>query len=250
MSTAHGPSGATQAPDTNNAPDLPIPPARYWHLSPTWTHWTKLSAWDIATTLRTAPGFEGQKVLFYRNSPVRYVYLVGAVVSVDVPSATLAVIVLDDCSGACIEAVIRGAADVQGLERGADELTLLLGGRVLVPGDVLRVKGELDAFRGVRQVLLRRVGRVEGTGMEVDAWKARATVRRELERGWRLSDEDRRRVEEEMLKEEIKERSKLGRVEAHKRKRAEHEMRKTEREARREDRRREQEKRLNTGALI
>ena len=224
-----------------------IPPAKYWSLSPTYNHWVKLSAHDIVHTLHQPPAFAGQPVLFFNNCPIRYAYVVGVILSIEAFNETTAVILLDDSSGACIEVVLRGKVEVPGLTRTADGLGLVLDGKSLAPGVVLKAKGTFTSFRGVRQIELRRVAVVGCTRDEVAAWKARAAARKELERGWVLSA-----AEMEALDAEIARADKLA-VEQEGQRRAkkqERERTRGERETRRETRRQKQERAMDAGALI
>ncbi|GAM82190.1 hypothetical protein ANO11243_001690 [Dothideomycetidae sp. 11243] len=242
------------APSAHPTPAQTIPPAKYWHLSPTYSHWVKLSAWNIVHTLRREPGYEGQDVLFYAAHPIRYAYLVAPLASLDTPSPTTTVLLLDDSSGACIEAVIR-ADTVPGLVRYADG-AVTLDTTTLAPGTVLKVKGTFTSFRGVRQLEVKRLSVLGGgTTAEVAAWRARAEYKTTvLERPWRLSDAEREKVDAENAKEAAAEclrvaREKLRRVQKGKKK-EEHERRKEERNAKREDKRREEERQMNAGALV
>ncbi|KAF2151074.1 hypothetical protein K461DRAFT_227789 [Myriangium duriaei CBS 260.36] len=240
-----------------------VPPAKYWHLSPTYPHWAKLSLHDLVHTLRPLSGYEGQDVLFYASHPIRYVYLVAVVVGIDLPSASTAILVLDDSSGACVEAVVRsptgegevrtGVTVVPGLTR--SEEGLMVEGLSLGPGTVVKAKGIFSNFRGVRQVELKRLSVLKDTREEAAAWRARAGFKAEvLEKPWTLGVEERAAADTEIAREAAREklvaaRERLRKKEREK-KRGEHEKRKVEREEKREMKRREEEREMDAGALV
>ncbi|KAK4691823.1 hypothetical protein P7C71_g5261, partial [Lecanoromycetidae sp. Uapishka_2] len=76
-------------------------PAYCFSLSPTYNTWARLTAADVHA-LHERPGFEGQKLYFHLNHPIKWVRLVGVIVAFEI-LPTLWIMILDDSSGATIE---------------------------------------------------------------------------------------------------------------------------------------------------
>lgn len=121
-------------------------------------------------------------------------------------------------------------------------------------GTVVKAKGTISEFRGVKQLDLKRIWRVTTTNAEAQAWiETVAFKQKVLSTPWRLTS-----MEHTKIKNDIKaERKKLQEYE---RRKAEHETKKKEqreareahlaqRETRLEMRRRKEEAMMNAGAL-
>ena len=171
-------------------------PAYCFHLSPTYNTWAHLTASDIHA-LGERPGFEGsvaishayhygdrplhtnhhplsgQNLYFHLNHPIRWIRLIGVVVAFDVLPSRF-IFAVDDSSGATIEITCeRPKKPALPIETtGESSRTLALpelpttgvtarGGEIslagLDVGTVVKVKGGIGAYRGVRQILLERL---------------------------------------------------------------------------------------------
>ena len=238
-----------------------IPPARYFDASPTWFKWNALTAADVHA-LRAEPAFDGQNILFYLNHPIRFVRLVGVVVQLDAtrPSAFASaarwvLMTLDDGSGECMEVKIelrrpegeasQWEADVEDLKVTfqLEGLRMWIVGQEIRVGTVVKAKGTLDAFRGVRQIRLARAAVVADTNSEAKAWAEAAQWKLEtLSNPWVLTaemmaklEEDEKRVAEARKQKQQKRREWVARNE--------------EGMVKREQRRVRLEERFNKGAL-
>ncbi|KAJ5354178.1 hypothetical protein N7541_006742 [Penicillium brevicompactum] len=90
--------------ETEKNEPLVFYPAFCFKASPTHFTWVKIGAADVHR-LRKYGSFVGQKVFFYNNHPVRFVSLLGIIVSrTDVYGRTI--LALDDSSGAIVEVIV------------------------------------------------------------------------------------------------------------------------------------------------
>ena len=158
-------------------------------LSPTYHKWARLTAADVHE-LKERDGFQGMlkehhgfckaknriagqnpSVYFHLNHPIRYVRLVGVVVAFDVYEYRY-IMVLDDSSGEAIEVTCGRATETsadtkpetQRTTRGMTKTTIgktiqdntvdLTGVNV---GTVVKIKGSVGSFRGMKQVQLERL---------------------------------------------------------------------------------------------
>ena len=157
----------------------------------------------------------GQKLYFWINHPIRFVCLVGPVVAIDDINSKYTIICIDDGSGAtlCVKIIRRQLGDLENPVDDPDNtqvpnlnvvsslgsFELVLGADVLGIGTVVKAKGTLEEFRGVKQLELKRVSIVKTTDEEVKAWSELADFRREiLSKPWRLSTREVKRLEENL----------------------------------------------------
>ncbi|PNS20285.1 CST complex subunit STN1 [Sphaceloma murrayae] len=269
-----------------------IPPAKYFGASPTYNQWCKLSIADALYRLREAKGFEGkshhitssaqsvarfdghvgQNILFYLNHPIQYAYLVGIIVSIEVTSTGPAIITLDDGTGACIDLVIlrdkssevfgRTQTDrvTMGSSSGAigmilDTKTLYLDDDLLQPGLVVKAKGTFSAYRGVRQINLKRLNILKDTAEELAAWEAETKFRTEvLSEPWILSTKQRQSIDAMNKQEEAQLKLEEARADLEKKQRArkleQHMRKRAKREEEEERQRRKLEAEMDEGALV
>ncbi|KAJ9666550.1 hypothetical protein H2201_003207 [Coniosporium apollinis] len=241
----------------------------YWSASPTYHTWVKLTAADIHT-LRAERGYEGQGVYFHLNHPIRYVRLVAPILAIDDLSPRLTFLTLDDGSGATIEVKVQrldpavsSSVDCPSntvienvnIDARLGVFDVVVDGRRLDVGTVVKVKCGISEFRKTRQLELKRISVVDTTDEEARAWEELALFRRQvLDKPWVLSAEEMKAAEEQVRREKRKER------EREKRKREHDELTREKRERRAEKnvkldekaerRRREEEVMFNAGALI
>ncbi|KAJ5168507.1 uncharacterized protein N7482_004101 [Penicillium canariense] len=79
-------------------------PAFCFKASPTNFAWVKMAAADLHR-LQRPRGFEGQKIFFYKNHPIRFVSVVGVIVArTEITKRTI--LTLDDSSGATIDVCV------------------------------------------------------------------------------------------------------------------------------------------------
>lgn len=255
---------------TNNAAP-PIYPRRYFDLSPTWFAWNILSAADIHA-LRNERGFEGQQIAFHSNHPIRFVRLVGVIVSIDITpgGGKHALLCLDDGSGACVEVKVeRRAIEVNNQEDSRGEvavtypsntlcdcidvhlelgaLSVLVNREVVDIGSVLKVKATLENFRGTRQLKPERVWVVKDTNAESQAWTEAAAWKREkLAKPWVLTTKQMQLFDENLRQQELLEKKKLHDKRLY---RVQYDEKRRLHEEKKEARRLKEEKKLNAGAL-
>ncbi|TKX23695.1 hypothetical protein C1H76_4211 [Elsinoe australis] len=249
-----------------------IPAAKYFGHSSTYNQWCKLSIADTLYKLRHAKGFEGQNVLFYLNHPIQFAYLVGVIASIEATSTGPTTITLDDGSGVCIDLVVRrdqsselhGATQTERLTMGGssgpmglilDPTMLYLDERLLQVGLVIKAKGTFSAFRGVRQLDLKRLSVIKDTTEEIAAWKAEAEFRQEvLSRPWILSSDDQNRIDAATKQEDAQMRLEEARQALKKKERAkrrqQYERKRAQREEQEERKRQALEAEMNEGALV
>ncbi|KAJ5720509.1 uncharacterized protein N7483_008443 [Penicillium malachiteum] len=89
--------------------DHVIYPAFCFKASPTHFTWVKMSVADVHR-LQKPRSFEGQRIYFYKNHPIRFVTIAGLIVSkAEVYRRTI--LTIDDSSGALAEVVIPHSSD-------------------------------------------------------------------------------------------------------------------------------------------
>jgi hypothetical protein len=122
-------------------------------------------------------------------------------------------------------------------------------------GTVVKAKGTISEFRGIKQLDLKRIWVVTTTDEEAQAWAETAAFKQEvLSKPWHLTFADKKKIKtnEKMEKKKMKE---------YQRRKAEHEIKKeeqrqarevylAEREKKLEIRRRREEVMMNAGALM
>ncbi|KAF8422549.1 telomere regulation protein Stn1-domain-containing protein [Tirmania nivea] len=155
-----------------------------FHLSPVFATWAKLTAQDVYS-LQTRAGFGGQKIYFYLNHPVRWVRLMGVVVSFEEFEEQGRVLIhLDDGSGKTIQLVYFK----QGPSRPSGAQNIDFRGISL--HSVVKAKGEISEFRNSRQITLCKIELVKDTNAEAEAWRAATAFKRDiLLKPWVISDE-------------------------------------------------------------
>lgn len=186
---------------------------------------------------------------------MRFVRLLGPIVAIDDLSPSTVILTLDYGSGATVEVKLsRPAPAVPGLLVSSPQpgvTDLACRGRRLAVGTVVKAKGTLCAFRGVRQLLLRRLFLVPSTDDEAAGWASAARFRRDvLAAPWQLAPERERALKKEMDLKALRQRRKAKKraaVGLHADARVKEE-RLHEREA--EQRRRAEEAEMNRGALV
>ena len=176
-----------------NQPTAPLTFYKAWcfDLSPTYNTWARLTAADVHA-LREREGFEGTvpnmleksksktritgqtpSIYFHLNHPIRWVRLVGVVVAFDVFDYRY-IMVLDDSSGENIEVTCgrekEQSADVklETQQRKVAKIDSKMGKSAMGNtvdlngvdvGTVVKVKGTVGSFRGMKQVQLERLGK-------------------------------------------------------------------------------------------
>ncbi|OBT99369.1 hypothetical protein VE01_02731 [Pseudogymnoascus verrucosus] len=192
---------------------MTTPPALYpshcHGLSPTLGRWCPLRAVDVFA-LREVAEYEGQGIYFHLNHPIKWVRLTGIIVAMDEFYSRVC-ITIDDGSGATIEATCLApprpeatatvAAIVVSTERPADDAMVSPDGpklRGVDIGKVVKVKGGIREFRGVRQLAMKAISILGDTRAEVGAWREGVRFREEVLRvPWVVTAEEERRCREE-----------------------------------------------------
>lgn len=244
-----------------NPSSYDIYPKRYFNASPTWFAWNNLTAADV-NSLRTEPGFEGQQIYFHLNHPIRFVRLVGLIVDIEIKAGKHILISLDDSSGACIEikTSLRQVKEDDHDEYPSNTLvdnldvhtnlgatSVCINKQPIEIGTIVKAKGTLDSFRNTCQLKLERIWVVKDTNEEVKAWSETANWKRDvLSKPWVLTREQREKIDEQIARDESKERERSKRKRAHDAKYAEKKKRKLEKV---EMKRKREELKYNAGAL-
>jgi hypothetical protein len=215
-------------------------------------------------------GFPGQSIYFYLNHPIRYVRVVGVVVAIDDITSKYSALTLDDGSGATLELkIVRRVVDQQSSETFSSNTTI---GNVNVIsqfgvfditvdnvhvniGTVLKAKGSISEFRGVKQLELRRVQIVSSTDEEAQAWAETAAFKAKvLSAKWRVTSAEHAVIKAKIKAEKKKAKEYDKRLREYEVKRGEYEAARAAHEAKREAkleaRRRKEELMMNAGALI
>ncbi|KAH8725014.1 hypothetical protein GQ44DRAFT_772419 [Phaeosphaeriaceae sp. PMI808] len=237
-------------------------PSYYFRASPTYDIWVKLTAADVQA-LRTESEFQGQNLYFHLNHPIRFVRLVGVVVAIDDINLRYTVLTVDDGSGANIELKIVRLPSIEKSPLNTSSATAM--GNVTVTsrigvfqvmvddlavdiGTVVKAKGTISEFRGIKQLDLKRIWVVTTTNEEAQAWAETAAFKhRVLSSPWHLSSSERKQIKSNIKSEKKKARE-------YERRKAEYDAKKGEqtrtREERLELRRQKEETIMNTGALV
>ncbi|KAI0625889.1 OB-fold nucleic acid binding domain [Pyrenophora tritici-repentis] len=244
-------------------------PAYCFRASPTFNIWAKITAADVQA-LQTEKGFEGQRIYFHLNHPIRYVRVVGVIVAIDDINLRYTVLTLDDGSGRTIELKIvrlppaeRNPVDTSSNTElsNVDIISrcgifeVVVDSQPLDIGSVVKAKCTISEFRGIKQLELKRVSIVSTTNEEAKAWAETAAFKQKvLSKPWHLSSTEHKKITHSIKSEKKK-------LQENERRTAEYEIKKEERRIAREaydakrdrkleTRRRKEEIVMNTGGLI
>ncbi|KAK5167256.1 hypothetical protein LTR04_000069 [Oleoguttula sp. CCFEE 6159] len=203
----------------------------------------------------------GQNVFFQLNHPVRYVRLVAAIVAIDDLGPRYTLLTMDDGSGATIEVKItrldtaKSASSTSLLDTEVENVKVraqlgvfdvLVDGKILDIGTVIKARCTLGSFRGVRQLELKRVALVHTTDEEARAWADLADFKQDvLSKPWVLTSAELKNLEDEVNGERRKLRERVRRRQEYEAKKAEKRRRHEERV---EKRRRKEEEKITKGA--
>jgi hypothetical protein len=214
--------------------------------------------------------YAGQHLYFHLNHPIRYVRLVGVVVSIDDINVKYTVLTIDDGSGANIELKIVRIPPAERNSVASSSKTTLKNVEVISPfgvfevvvdsqkldiGTVVKAKGTISEFRGIKQIDLKRIWVVATTDEEAQAWVETAAFKQEiLSKPWHITS-----AEHKQIKAKIK--SEKKRIQEYEQRKVEHEAKRQEqrhahevylaqREQKLELRRRKEEVMMNAGALF
>ncbi|KAH5581795.1 hypothetical protein HBI24_129810 [Parastagonospora nodorum] len=246
-----------------------IYPAYCFRASPTYDAWVKLTAADVQALCRQ-PEFPEQHLYFHLNHPIRYARLVGVVVAIDDINLKYTVLTIDDGSGSNIELkIVREQSAERNALSSSSRTTLenvnvisqlgvfevMVDSQSLEIGTVVKAKGTISEFRGIKQLDLKRIWVVTTTDEEAQAWAETAAYKREiLSKPWHLTTTEHRQIKAKMKSDKTK-------LQEYEKRKAEHEAKKLEqrqarevylaqREKRLEMRRRKEEVMMNAGALF
>ncbi|OBT82203.1 hypothetical protein VE02_08671 [Pseudogymnoascus sp. 03VT05] len=168
--------------------------------------WAEPDAGALVPTARRGR----QGIYFHLNHPIKWVRLTGIIVAMD-EFYNRVCITIDDGSGATIEATCLApprpeatatvAAIAVSTSRPADDAMVSPDGpklRGVDIGAVVKVKGGIREFRGVRQVAMKAISILGDTRAEVGAWREGVRFREEVLRvPWVVTGEEERRCREE-----------------------------------------------------
>lgn len=126
---------------------------------------------------------------------------------------------------------------------------------ILDIGTVLKAKGTISQFRGVKQLELKRVQVVHSTDEEVQAWAETAAFKSGvLSAPWRVTSAQHSEIKSRIKSDKKKAKDYDRRLREYEVKRAEHEAAKAahqaQKEVKREARRRKEEAMMNAGAMV
>lgn len=159
---------------------------------------------------------EAEHFFFYKNLPIKWVRIVGVVVTVE-QFANRRLYTIDDSSGSNIVAVTTASISAEpNNELAAYELRANTEARAadlhqadpyadIDVGTVVDVKGGLSTYRDERQLNIEKMVIVKSTAQEVVLWEKRTKFRREiLDVPWLLRDKDIRHCRREAERSETK----------------------------------------------
>lgn len=211
-----------------------------------------------------------QRLYFYLNHPIRYVRLVGVVVQIDDINLKYTVLTIDDGSNANIELKIvrippedrnAGIASTKTTLKNVSVISqfgvfeVMVDGHTLDIGSVVKAKGTVSEFRGIKQLDLKRIWIVGTTDEEAQAWAETATYKKEvLSKPWYISSAEHKQIKARIKSEKKKAQDYEKRVKEYEVKKAEQskarEASTAQREKKLEARRRREEVMMNAGALM
>lgn len=241
-----------QLPETISvSKDLTFYPAYCFPASPTWFRWVKLTAYDIHHILRARPGFSVSAtnnalsihhddistapglnlntysftppplLLFYLNHPIQFVQIVGIVVSLHQPYASLVVITLDDSSGATIEIAWKNPDDnITWMTFGQTAHSSEHASAQTIPeilstldsGTCIVAKGTLTTYRSIRQLTLHRLSVIRSTTEELTHISSRTSfLLSTLSKPWTLPSSQQKRLQADAEAEHVRDRTRARR---------------------------------------
>lgn len=233
---------------------------------------SRISAVEVAfhSEMTHADTLPGQNIYFYLNHPIRFVRVVGVVVAIDDINIKYSALTLDDGSGATVELkIVRTAPANQGPKECSSNTTVknvnvisqfgvfevTVDGQKVDIGTVVKAKGTISEFRGVKQLELKRAQIVSSTDEEAQAWAETAAFKiGTLAIPWRVTSSQHSEIKKKSKADKKKAKDYDRRMREYEKKRAEHEATKAaqlaQKEAKRETRRRREEAMMNAGALM
>lgn len=212
----------------------------------------------------------GQNIYFYLNHPIRFVRIVGVVVAIDDINLKYSALTLDDGSGSTVELKIVRTVPGDSNSKVPSSNTavsnvdvisqfgvfeIMVDRRRVDIGTVLKAKGTISEFRGVKQLELKRIQIVPSTDEEAQAWAETAAFKtRTLSVPWRVTSAQHSEIKSRIKAEKKKAKDYDRRVREYEMKKREHEAIRAaqlaQKEAKRETRRRREEAMMNSGALL
>lgn len=212
----------------------------------------------------------GQNIYFHLNHPIRFVRVVGVVVAIDDINLMYSALTLDDGSGATVELkIVRNSPEAQGAKVPTSTTTIsnvnvisqfgvfeiTVDHRSLDIGTVLKAKGTISEFRGVKQLELKRVQIVASTDEESQAWAETAAFKSTvLSIPWRITSAQHSEIKARIKADKKQAKEYDKRIRDYQVKKAEYEAKKAvherQKELKREARRRKEEAMMNAGSLI
>lgn len=185
--------------------------------------------------------------------------LVGVIVAIDDINIRYTVLTIDDGSGANIDLKIVRIPPLEHSPVDTSSTTtignvnvvsrlgifkVLVNQQSLDIGTVIKAKGTISEFRGIKQLDLKRIWVVTSTNEEAQAWAEVAAFKQAvLSRPWHISSTEGKKIKSSIRAEKKKEQD-------FQRREADHQVKIKEREARLETRRRKEEAMMNAGALL
>lgn len=212
----------------------------------------------------------GQNLYFRLNHPIRFVCITGFIVSIEDIASKYALLTLDDGSGATIvvkiprlEGEVANSVDCPSnttvdnvnIRISLGTFDVFVDDVVLDIGTVVKAKGTIDEWKGMKQIRLERIQIVRSTAEEIQEWEGVAKWKREiLNKPWVLDKHTLEEMEQTNQDEREKELEKQKRKEEMKRaylvKQRNRDAKSKAREENWERRRRKEEVMMNAGALI
>ena len=206
----------------------------------------------------------GQNIYFHLNHPIRFVRVVGVVVAIDDINLMLS------GAGATVELkIVRNSPEAQGAKFPTSTTTIsnvnvisqfgvfeiTVDHRSLDIGTVLKAKGTISEFRGVKQLELKRVQIVASTDEESQAWAETAAFKSTvLSIPWRITSAQHSEIKARIKADKKQAKEYDKRIRDYQVKKAEYEAKKAvherQKELKREARRRKEEAMMNVGSLI
>ncbi|KAF7874949.1 hypothetical protein EAF04_002123 [Stromatinia cepivora] len=183
----------------------PLLPLNLYHLSPTIQKWCALRCADIATLDTRGVYYENKPIHHYLNHPIRYIKLLGLVVSID-DFARRRVYTIDDSSGVCMECVAFLPPPPSGpSSTSTSSSTSILPTEPSITHPqiawdtiseckIVRILGVMGKYMTMPQLQIVKMGVVESTDVERKWWDECAGLKDPssgiLGREWVVSEEE------------------------------------------------------------
>ncbi|KAF7907504.1 uncharacterized protein EAF01_005090 [Botrytis porri] len=215
------------SPSSSTSALAPLLPPNLYELSPTIHRWCALRCADIVSLSTRGVYFEDKLIHHYLNHPIRYIKLIGLIVSIDT-FARRRVYTIDDSSGVCIECVAilplppSGNPPTSHVEPPLNNppntpslTTPQIPWTEISECKVVRILGIMGSYMQVPQLQIVKMGIVGSTDVERKWWdecrELKDPERGVLGREWVVGKEEMERWRRRERRRKVREEEKRGR---------------------------------------